>query len=90
MAPDSKTVLQSTIRTEPHAFLLPVEEVERQLKTNIESGLTNVKVQELQRDHPPNELQGGGGISGWKIFIKQISNAMILVCSISAPYKSTV
>jgi hypothetical protein len=66
-------------RMERHPFLLSVEEVAQQLETNFENGLTNLKVQELQNRHPPNELQGGGGIAWYKILMKQISNAMILV-----------
>lgn len=70
----------AVIRTEPHAFLLTIDEVAQQLKTNIEDGLTASRVQELQRTHPANELVGGGGISWHKILLKQVSNAMILVC----------
>ncbi len=75
MAP-KKTVVQ---RTDNHPFLLSVEDVARQLDTSIETGLSARKVQELQRECLPNELEGGAGPSGWKIFIKQMTNAMILV-----------
>jgi Na+-exporting ATPase len=68
-----------TSTLEKHPFLLPIEEVAQQLGTNIESGLSAVKVQELQRNHPPNELEGGGGVPWYKILLKQCSNAMILV-----------
>jgi len=64
---------------ETHPFLLSVEDVARELETNFETGLTALKVQELQRSHPPNELEGGGGISWYRILLTQISNAMILV-----------
>jgi len=64
---------------ETHPFLLSVEDVARELETNFETGLTALKVRELQRSHPPNELEGGGGISWYRILLKQISNAMILV-----------
>jgi Na+-exporting ATPase len=62
-----------------HPFLLSVEEVAQQLGTNIESGLSAIKAQELQRNHPLNELEDGGGVPWYKIFLKQCSNAMILV-----------
>ncbi|KAF4628235.1 hypothetical protein G7Y89_g9916 [Cudoniella acicularis] len=64
--------------TDKHPFLLSVEDVAQQLGTNIESGLTASSVSELQKSHPRNELEGGGGITWYKILIKQISNAMIL------------
>jgi Na+-exporting ATPase len=66
-------------RMERHPFLLSAEEVAQQLETNLENGLKNLKVQELQNKYSPNELQGGGGIAWYKILMKQISNAMILV-----------
>lgn len=65
--------------TEPHPYLLPIEEVCQQLGTNIESGLTSKRAAELQKEYPPNELEGGGSVEWYKILIKQISNAMILV-----------
>jgi P-type Na+/K+ transporter len=56
--------------TEKHPFLLAVEDVAQQLGTNTETGLTARKVGELQKSHPPNKLEGGGGISWYKILIK--------------------
>ncbi len=66
-------------KMEQHPFLLSAEEVARQLDTNIETGLNAVKVQEIQRNHPTNELEDDGGVSWHKILIKQLTNAMILV-----------
>lgn len=65
--------------TEPHPFLLSIEEVCQQLGTNIESGLSSKKVKELQTAYPPNELEGGGSVEWYRILIKQLLNAMILV-----------
>lgn len=65
--------------TDRHPFLLPVEDVARQLGTNIETGLSARQVVELRKEFPSNELEGGGGVSWHKILIKQCSNAMILV-----------
>lgn len=70
---------QSKLTTNRHPFLLSTEEVARQFTTSIETGLTAGKVQELQGQYPPNELEGGGAIAWYKILLKQISNAMILV-----------
>lgn len=75
MAPPTKT----SPRTQRHPFLLSVHNVAQQLNTNVETGLTARQVSELQKQCPPNELQGGGGIAWYKILIKQMSNAMILV-----------
>ena len=72
--------------TEPHPYLLPIEEVCQQLGTNIESGLSSKRAAELQKEFPPNELEGGGSVEWYKIFIKQISNAMILVSPQFSPY----
>ncbi|KAB8290175.1 hypothetical protein EYC80_011044 [Monilinia laxa] len=65
--------------TTPHAFLLTPQDAASQLSTNLETGLTARQVQSIQASHPPNELNTGGSISWYKILIKQISNAMILV-----------
>jgi len=75
MAPKSSTPQ----RFERHPFLLSVEEVAQQLSTNIETGLSSRRVTELQRECPPNELVGGGATAWYKILIKQMTNAMILV-----------
>jgi Na+-exporting ATPase len=69
-------------RTEKHPFLLSVEEVARQMGTNVETGLTARKIAELQKECPPNELEDGGGTVWHSILLKQLCNAMILVCMI--------
>jgi magnesium-transporting ATPase (P-type) len=75
MAPTTQT-RQGTDR---HPFLLSVEDVAQQLGTNTETGLSARQVAELRNVSPLNELEGGGGVSWYKILLKQISNAMILV-----------
>lgn len=62
-----------------HPFLLSIDDVARQYGTSLETGLTSRKVGELQKQYPKNELQGGGGIPWYKIFLKQLINAMGLV-----------
>lgn len=69
-------------RTEKHPFLLSVEEVARQMGTDVETGLTARKITELQKECPPNELEDGGGTVWHSILLKQLCNAMILVCKI--------
>lgn len=75
MAPNK----QPQCRTDRHPFLLAVEDVAQQLGTDLQTGLTARQVAELRNEFPPNELEGGEGVSWYKILIKQISNAMILV-----------
>ncbi|KAI1116858.1 hypothetical protein F5Y14DRAFT_458363 [Nemania sp. NC0429] len=64
---------------EEHPFLLPVETVVRHLNSDLERGLSSSQVSELHQTYPPNELDVGGTIPWYKIFIKQLLNAMILV-----------
>ncbi|KAI1200866.1 hypothetical protein F5X97DRAFT_72695 [Nemania serpens] len=64
---------------EKHPFLLPVEAVVRQLDSDLERGLSSAQVSQLHQIYPPNELDVGGTIPWYKIFIKQLLNAMILV-----------
>jgi Na+-exporting ATPase len=72
--------------TKHHPFLLSVHDVAQQLNTNIETGLTARQVSSLQDQCPPNELEDEGGFAWYKILVKQISNAMILV---SVPYPTS-
>ncbi|KXX81602.1 Calcium-transporting ATPase 3 [Madurella mycetomatis] len=62
-----------------HPFLLSVQEVEGSLGTDVDKGLTSARVTELQGKYPPNELDVGGSIAWYTIFIRQLCNAMILV-----------
>jgi len=73
------SVQTSGLRTDRHPFLLSVEDVARQLGTDLGTGLSNARVREIQNEHPPNELEGGEGIVWWRILLKQCTNAMILV-----------
>ena len=65
--------------TRKHPFLLQVDEVVEDLKTNLDKGLTSSQVTQLQQKYPPNELDIGSGIAWYTIFIRQLCNAMILV-----------
>ncbi|KAL1969556.1 hypothetical protein VTN77DRAFT_8994 [Rasamsonia byssochlamydoides] len=62
-----------------HPFLMAVEEIAAHLQTNIETGLTDVQVQELQQMFGGNKLEGEGGVKWYSVLVKQVSNAMILV-----------
>ena len=62
-----------------HPFLLSVREVEQAAGTDVDKGLTTSRAAELQQQFPPNELDVGGSIAWYTIFIRQLCNAMILV-----------
>lgn len=66
-------------RFDKHPFLLPVNDVAATLGTNLEKGLSSAQVAELSQIYPSNELDIGGGISWYTIFLRQLCNAMILV-----------
>lgn len=64
---------------ERHPYLLSVEDVARSLGSDLDKGLSSDQVNQLQQKYPPNELDVGGAIPWYKILIKQLLNAMILV-----------
>ncbi|KAI5860007.1 potassium/sodium eff [Durotheca rogersii] len=64
---------------ERHPFLLPVQDVAKALEVDLDRGLSSAQVTQLQAKYPPNELDVGGAIPWYKIFLKQLFNAMILV-----------
>jgi magnesium-transporting ATPase (P-type) len=57
-------------------YLLPVEQVVEELNTNVETGLSPAQAQENLSQYGGNRLDGGEGIPLWKVFVKQVSNAM--------------
>ena len=68
------TLDQPAYRVEPH-------EVARQLGTNFEKGLSK---QEAKRRHGvvgDNALEGGVGVSIWRVLVRQVANALTLVSS---------
>ncbi|KAH6648429.1 P-type Na+-ATPase [Truncatella angustata] len=64
---------------ERHPFLLSVQDVATSLETDVERGLTSAQVAQFQGKYPPNELDVGGAIPWYTIFLRQLFNAMILV-----------
>ncbi|KAK3991006.1 hypothetical protein QBC44DRAFT_237854 [Cladorrhinum sp. PSN332] len=62
-----------------HPFLLDIPEVAQALGTDIDKGLTEAQVAQLQSKYPPNELDVGGTVAWYTILIRQLFNAMILV-----------
>jgi Na+-exporting ATPase len=62
------------------AHALRYEDVLRELSVNPDEGLTLAEAKRRLEQYGPNELEGGEGVSIVKIVIRQIANAMILVC----------
>ena len=72
---------KKTFALDQPAYRLPADEVSWLLETNVERGLSK---QEAKRRHEivgDNALEGGEGVSVWKVLIRQVANALTLVCS---------
>ena len=72
---------KKTFTLDQPAYRLPADEVSRLLETNVERGLSK---QEAKRRHEivgDNALEGGEGVSIWKLLIRQVANALTLVCN---------
>jgi Na+-exporting ATPase len=61
------------------AYALPYATVIAELKSNSE-GLSDDEVQVRLNEYGRNELDGGWGVQPLKILLRQIANAMSLVC----------
>lgn len=57
-------------------YQLTPEEVAQELETNVDTGLSPAQAGLALSKYGSNELDGGEGIPIWKVFVKQISNAM--------------
>lgn len=62
------------------AHSLTYEAVCNELKVDGEEGLTSADAKKRLDLYGKNELEGGEGVSMAKIIIRQIANAMMLVC----------
>lgn len=72
---------KETFTLDQPAYRLPAGEVAQLLDTNVERGLSK---QEAKRRHGvvgDNALEGGEGVSIWKVLIRQVANALTLVRS---------
>ena len=57
----------------------PVDKLCDQLKTNLQSGLSSIAIENAQRNYGPNKLEGEGAVKWYSVLLRQLSNAMILV-----------
>lgn len=62
------------------AHSLTFENVITELGTNSDAGLTSTEVKQRIEKYGENVLEGDEGVSFAKIVIRQIANAMMLVC----------
>ena len=71
---------QTSFTLDQPAYRLHPHEIARQLGTNLQTGLTK---QEAERRHGivgNNALESEGGVSIWKVLMRQVANALTLVC----------
>lgn len=61
------------------AHSLSYEAVINELGTNSDDGLTSAEAKQRLEKYGENTLEGDGGVSIAKIFIRQVANAMMLV-----------
>lgn len=69
------------------AYQLTPEQVAQELQTNVDTGLSPAQAEQALSKYGPNELDGGEGIPIWKVFVKQISNAMYVTLPIYTDIK---
>lgn len=68
----------SQVLSQP-AHTLPFEAVLRELRTQIDDGLTPDEAARRLQTYGPNKLEEGEGVSIAKILVRQVANAMMLV-----------
>jgi len=68
------------------AHALPWATVADETQANVEDGLTSGGAKQRLEQYGRNELGEGGGINPWKIFIRQVANAMTLVLIRKSPF----
>ncbi|KAK6338757.1 Na+ ATPase [Orbilia brochopaga] len=74
---NQETAHAITIESPPHAITF--EEVAKQLKTDVDKGLSATEAKKRLGEYGPNVLEGGQSVKAWKVLAKQLANAMILV-----------
>ena len=62
------------------AYQLPAGEVANLLKTSLDQGLTKQEARQRHEIVGDNALEGSEGVSIFKVFLRQVANALTLVC----------
>ncbi|KAI9669474.1 MAG: Na+ ATPase [Caeruleum heppii] len=81
--PSNSTAAGTSAALSKHPFLLSVEQLKQELTTDLDTGLSSVDAQTLQKQHGANRLNDEGGVKWYRLLLKQISNAMILVLTLA-------
>ncbi|KAG6553240.1 hypothetical protein Mapa_004974 [Marchantia paleacea] len=68
--------------TEWHAQ--SVEQVTQLLETDVERGLKEGVVLQLQKQFGPNELKGQRGVNPWKVMLGQLTNGLTVILLVAA------
>lgn len=74
---------QANVPLGPDYHAMDLAAVSEILKTDIEEGLTDAEASERLIKYGHNELSGEGGVSVWKVLMRQLFNAMILILVIA-------
>ena len=61
------------------AYRLSPEEIARQLNADLVQGLAKQEARTRLDVVGENALEGGGGVSIWKVLLRQVANALTLV-----------
>jgi magnesium-transporting ATPase (P-type) len=67
----------------PDYHAMDLNAVAEILKTDMETGLTEAEVEERLTKYGRNELSGEGGVSAWKVLMRQLFNTLILILIIA-------
>ena len=62
------------------AHALSHEEVTTEIKANSRDGLTSAEAKSRLEEYGKNDIGDGGGVQPLKILLRQVANAMTLVC----------
>ena len=76
----SKDGTSANLNYTKHPFRLSVGQVKNHIQTDLDTGLSSAKVKDIQSKCGENKLAGLGDFQWYTVLLKQVSNAMILVC----------
>ena len=79
--PEGHVSGQSNMVLSAPAHTLTHEKLIEELDANSEDGLTAEEAKARLEKYGPNLFQDARGVRPWKILLRQVANAMMLVCS---------
>ncbi len=68
-----------SVNTTDKWYALSVDEVARQIETDLVNGLDDPQVQQRQAKYGKNELPSEAGLSIWKLLLSQFTSVMVIV-----------